>query len=401
MRSTTIRASAARVSIIAAACGAWLAVFSSTSHAALIVASDNAADAAYNDNWQPGDNGGFGWGGGWTFRNQANAVMTTTNGNRGWFTGNSLNNNNPALSDSNGDGDVNTPTVGGRAWGVYSNTTDVVYAVRPLASPLTVGQKVTWYMDNGNVNTGNVLGVRLISNVNDPNGSRVFESRFVGGQSFYTLFDNANERNTALGFSREGVKVEYTLNTATTYTVKLTRLQSGQTETMTGTNIGANPITGIVFRNSTAGSGSAFDGFFNSISVTDPNNPVTVNDHMIFNVMANDPGNNPVTHNFTATNLDGDPLTWSGFTFGTYTPDYGGSGSGPVVAATFDTNMQVFSWNTTGSPRGIYTWNVNVSDGEASDTGTLTIHVTDVPEPATAAACVVAIAVGLAYRRRR
>src|SRR5262245_3088189 len=92
---------------------------------AAAIAIDTASDAAYGDGWQPGDNGGSGWGGGWTFRNQTNVILATTNGSRGWFIGNSINNNSGG-TDSNGDGDINTPT--NKAFGVYSNATDQVYA---------------------------------------------------------------------------------------------------------------------------------------------------------------------------------------------------------------------------------------------------------------------------------
>ena len=95
------------------------------------VAHDDASDAAYSDGLQPGDNGGTGtWGGGWTFRNQSNVALTATDGNRGWFVSSSVNNNTGGV-DSNGDGDINT--TGNKAWGVYSNSVDQVYAIRPLS----------------------------------------------------------------------------------------------------------------------------------------------------------------------------------------------------------------------------------------------------------------------------
>src|SRR5687767_10700826 len=110
-------------------------------HAALI-ASDDASQVAYADGWQVGDDGGSGWGGGWSFRSNTNAAITATNGNRGWFVSSSLNNNSPAGSDPNADGDINT--TGNRAWGLYSNTanTNEIYAVRPFSGALDVGQTI-------------------------------------------------------------------------------------------------------------------------------------------------------------------------------------------------------------------------------------------------------------------
>src|SRR5262245_8252231 len=67
---------------------------------ASLAASDSQADPVYST-WDPGDNGGTGWGGGWTFFNQSNVILTTNNNNRGWFVSSSLNNNSPSGSDSN------------------------------------------------------------------------------------------------------------------------------------------------------------------------------------------------------------------------------------------------------------------------------------------------------------
>src|SRR5688500_7994126 len=136
------------------------AIPSTTVHAALL-AVDNASDAVYAT-WDPGDNGGTGWGGGWSFRSNTNAVITSTNGNRGWFVASSTNNDNVA-GDTNADGDINT--AGSKAWGLYSNTanTNEIYAVRPFSGALVVGQGVRMDFDNGNINTGAVVGVRLIS----------------------------------------------------------------------------------------------------------------------------------------------------------------------------------------------------------------------------------------------
>jgi len=378
----------ARLSLCAGAIAGSL-IFSSRSPGALIVAADNAANAPYTT-WDPADNGGFGWGSGWTFRNQSNTALTTTSGSRGWFVGTSLSNNSPSGSDSNADGDINTPNPAGRAWGVYSNATDQVYAIRPFQSALTVGQTLRWSMDNGAVASGGVVGLRLLSNAADIN-SRVFETRFVGGDSNYTVVASPSNITSTIPFSREGLQFEYTLTGASTFSLKILRLSTGATQTITGTNSAAGSVVALAFKNQFAGAGSDANGYLNSISITNQNIPATVDNHEVFNVMANDPGNNPVTHTFNATNPDGDSLTWSGFAFASYMPAYGGNGAGPIVAATFDTGTQAFSWNTTGSPRGIYVWNVGVSDGEASDQGTITVHVTAVPEPSIALLCGLAI----------
>ena len=156
---------------------------SSVSAFAATAASDNQSDPAYAT-WDPGDNGGTGWGGGWTFRDQANALVTATDANHGWFVANSTNNDNVA-GDSNADGDINSPSTS-KAWGLYSNAVDKdIYAIRPFDGALTIGQTFKFDMDNGNIASGQVVGMRLLTNVSNI-VSRDFEIRFVGGATDYT-----------------------------------------------------------------------------------------------------------------------------------------------------------------------------------------------------------------------
>jgi hypothetical protein len=113
--------------------------------------------------------------------------------------------------------------------------------------------------------------------------------------------------------------------------------------------------------------------------VPPPGTPPTVNDAVMNGVTAGD----LVQHTFTANEPDGDTVTWSGFTFDSYTAAYGGGGPGPAVAASFNPSTQEFSWNSLGSPRGIYQWRVTASDDDGSDEGSLTVHVIEVPEPSS------------------
>lgn len=248
-------------------------LFGGTSALATIIAQDNADDPAYAT-WDPGDNGGFGFGGGWTFRNQSNVVLTSTNSQRGWFAADSRGNNNPAGAggDSNGDFDINTPaSAAGKAWGLYSNgtTLDQVYAIRPFNGDLLVGDTVSWYMDNGNITSTQVVGLRFLSNPADIT-SRVFEVRFVGGDSEYSTVGNPNQTLTSIGFTREGLKIDYTLTSATTFSLTVSRLQNNGTviQTITGNNVaGAGPIRALAFKNQFAGTGATNDAYLNSLTV--------------------------------------------------------------------------------------------------------------------------------------
>jgi hypothetical protein len=230
---------------------------------AATTASDSQSDSSYAT-WDPGDNGGSGWGGGWTFRNQANVVLTTTSGSRGCFVGSSLGNNNPAGSDGNGDGDINSlSTV--KAWGLYSNSGDQVYAIRPFNGALSIGQTLMWDMDNGNIASGQVVGLRLLGDPNDIN-SRIFEARFVGGDSFYTLVGAPNQA-TAVPFTREGLHFEYTLTSASTFSLSIERLSDGSISTYSGANVNGNSIMALAFKNQFAGSGAAADGYLNNLAI--------------------------------------------------------------------------------------------------------------------------------------
>lgn len=239
--------------------------------AAVIIASDNASDPAYASGWTSGANGGSGWGGGWSFVNQSNVALGANTSNRGSTIGNSTGNDNTA-GDTNADGDINS--TGGKAWGLYSNTTDHAYAVRPLASTLQIGQTIGFDIDNGNIASTQVVGLRLLSNAADIT-SRVWEFRFVGGDPDYTVIANPNTTST-MTFTREGVHVDYTLTGASTFTLAARRLVDGATYTLNGTNANANSIAGIAFKNQLAGSGATADAFLNNITVSTVPEPVSL-----------------------------------------------------------------------------------------------------------------------------
>jgi hypothetical protein len=105
----------------------------------------------------------------------------------------------------------------------------------------------------------------------------------------------------------------------------------------------------------------------------------TVVDAELSNVIANDPG--MITHTFSTAGSP--PVIWDDFTFDSYVPTPGGSGTGPAIPPTFDTGAAKFSWNTVGSPAGTYRWHVMASNPFGADQGNLTIHIAAVPEPAT------------------
>lgn len=246
-----------------------------TVRASTILASDSATDPAYSSGWGPGTNGGTGFGGAWNFYNESSTAITSTNSNRGWFTGNSINNN--QSGDTNSDGDI-----GSKAWGLYSNSVDNIYAVRAFSSALVPGDTLSVDMDNGLVASGMVDGVRLLTSTSPTpiaSSARAFEFRFVGsntigagGTSDYSIVNSLGTSNdTTIPFSTEGIHLSLTMLTSSTYSITMKSLVTGTTVTQTGTfATGSTPIVGFAFKNQQAGSGSSHDAYFNNLVLSVP-----------------------------------------------------------------------------------------------------------------------------------
>lgn len=139
------------------------------------------------------------------------------------------------------------------------------------------------------------------------------------------------------------------------------------------------------------GSFVEFDWLFDAVNVGSLNRAPDVLDAAISVVRGT-----TVNYTATATDPDGDALTWS----------FGGFLGGPAIAPSFNAATQLFTWDTTGSALGAYNALFTASDGSLTDTGTLGITVRapgdggNVPEPASLVLMGAALA-GLAARQRR
>jgi hypothetical protein len=202
------------------------------------MAQDDATEAVYNPHWETSDNGGSGWGGGWT--------LTTSGGNAGHFW-------------ANGSGEYNSGT---EAWGMFANSGDEATASRSFASALTSGQVFSLTFENGFIDTGAGVGFEL----KNAAGSSLVEFFFVGGQTNFTVRDSLGDRDTGLNFTSSGFPLSFELTGADTYYMAFDAL------TMTGSLMGIadQAITQFSFYNDNAGGGSDHDFFLNDLALTSP-----------------------------------------------------------------------------------------------------------------------------------
>jgi hypothetical protein len=103
--------------------------------------------------------------------------------------------------------------------------------------------------------------------------------------------------------------------------------------------------------------------------------------------------------NETITVSGDEPIDLSDFTFHSFVPLIPGQ-SGPLLPATFDPVVRLFSWDTTGSPGGEYEWRVTATNQFGSDQGSISVFL-NVPEPGAISLVGMALAALLSCFRRR
>jgi hypothetical protein len=230
---------------------------------AAVPAFDSAADPVYNDGWQSGDNGGFG------FMPWNLVALGTSSGH---FVASSTGNGD-GIDDGSTRGVANDRDIdtAGRAWGMFASVdtnSDGAGALRELTGgPLSIGQSLLIDMDNGFIDAAglNSVGVQFLV----ADGNEVY-FRFEGGDSNYEVFVNnsAISTTTALGFADEGLTLQLTRTGFDTLDLTAT-LRNGDSQTlplnMTGSDGAA--IFGVFLNNDSAGAGPSQDAFFNSMSV--------------------------------------------------------------------------------------------------------------------------------------
>jgi hypothetical protein len=217
-------------------------------------ASDNAADPAYIDGWQSGDNGGSGLGQ-WMIQpfgtGAVSIASSTLNG------------------DTNNDGDIDTL---GKSWALWAGTNGFVGAFRNLTGGnLLSGQQIVITGDympptapNATYSSGFALGNTL-------NQQRFFVG-LQSGSPQYFIQDGTGVRMSGIAPTPDGLRFSFTLTTVDTYSLQITELGSGAVHPFTGV-LGGTLGSGInhfgLFADYTSGY-SQQDAFFNSIEVIIP-----------------------------------------------------------------------------------------------------------------------------------
>jgi Carbohydrate esterase, sialic acid-specific acetylesterase len=227
-----------------------------------IIAADSAGDFAYSNPWPyqwiSGDNGGVGFGP-WTL---------TAYNTGGFYVGDSTQN---GFIPSGGINVLNTYNSLNLSWGLWANSSTgpaEIFACRPFNSPLGVGQTFEIFVDTG-WNDG-VEGFVLRSGniTTNKNVGERFEFLHTANNN-YSIF-GAVYSNTAVGWTDGGVKVDFTLMSMDTYSITISGLVSGASQTITGAlqGISGSSIDSVALFDENINSASPnFDLYFNSMSI--------------------------------------------------------------------------------------------------------------------------------------
>jgi hypothetical protein len=249
----------------------------------------------------------------------------------------------------------------------------------------------------GNYYMGRILGFTHPGV--DPDGGPA--ESVVGAGAFFKLNDFANAPLRSLGWHNLKVILSTNDGNSTDFEFYVDNILSERVNNVgTAASIRSYDVIRIGSGLSNGGIEAFVDNMY--LEFIPANTNPTVVDHVVgppYN--ANSPGS--VTHNFVATDAEtpGGPFTWDQLTFMGYTPNYGGTGPGPANNPTLSGAGQ-FNWNSVGSPRGDYVWRVRATDPQGgTDQGTITVHVTNVPEPVSLALVGLGLfGLGLATSRR-
>ncbi len=182
----------------------------------------------------------------------SNIWIINTNGGSA-FVGNST---------TNGGGSTGINSSNNLAFGLFNNSSSTSEAIRNFPALLT-GQTVQFDMDNGWVNNGTAVGIGL----QNASSQNVWEIFFAGGNAGYSV--NGSLLSPTVPFTANGLRVTFTLLTATTYSATIQILNGGATYgPYTGSLLnpgGGQNITRFRAFNFNAGGDGNYNFYFNNI----------------------------------------------------------------------------------------------------------------------------------------
>ena len=191
------------------------------------------------------------WAESWSFNNASNALGNSTT--------------------TAGGGTHGINSGNGTAWELFSPQTSTSTNIATRTLPITLAAGTTFQidMDNGYLNSPSQEGFDLVN----ASGNVVWGFSFTGGASDYVIADSVNQ-TTAVGFTGNGLRINFSLTTPTNYTVTIIApLSAPVTNTYTGIvqePAGGTNITGLLLFASGNNSGQgASNGnlFFNNLIV--------------------------------------------------------------------------------------------------------------------------------------
>ena len=154
------------------------------------------------------------------------------------------------------------------AFGLYANSGGSSDVYRGFGS-LEVGQTIQVDIDNNLVDSS---GPSVGFGIQNSAGQNLWELYFAGGGTDYTLHDGSGNNVTTIPFTQNGLRITFTLTSATGYSAIIQVLNGGSTYgPFTGALITLGSGTQVPgqlhFWDFNAGSGSVYNFFFNNLYV--------------------------------------------------------------------------------------------------------------------------------------
>ena len=244
-----------------------LCAISATAADHMILAEDDASDAAYKDGWK-NDAGGIGFGS-WTFQTLA---TPNTQSYAGTF-----------IADPAHNGDLKGVALHDKAFGLFANgiAFEIADAFRSFKKPLAVGQTFSILIGHGELvkkfeqddpapgsigftlRTGTASGA-----VEDYNKGARFEFGCYADKKTYQIYDGEEQHDTGIPLTSGGLSISVTLVTPDTYDLEVTTLATKGKTTLSGRKLGgeaAGKVESFCIFNR---NGEKDDAFFNGFQVT-------------------------------------------------------------------------------------------------------------------------------------